>query len=106
MKANYLIQAFHEYIRKKCFDEMSICSAEKLSKKRFSVSKILKKNLFIFAKNASRIRTIKISKNENEMNLIRSKIASTQLRIRTKSFRIKKNKKSKRQTKVNERNLL
>ena len=64
---------------KNCVDEMSICSVEKLSKKRFSVLKILKKNLFIFAKNVSKIRTIKISKNKNEMNLIRSKIVLTQL---------------------------
>ena len=91
---------------KNCVDEMSICLVEKLSKKQFSVSKILKKNLFIFAKNASKIRAIKISKNENEINLIQSKITSTQLRIRTKNLRIKKNKKSKKQTKFDERDLL
>ena len=67
--------------KKNYVDKMSICSVEKLSKKRFSISKILKKNLFIFAKNVSKIRTIKISKNENEINLIRLKIVSTQLQI-------------------------
>ena len=106
MKTNYLIQSFQEYIRKKlCWQNVDMTNRKIVKKTIFNI-KILKKNLFIFAKIATKIRKIKISKNEIMTKLIFSKIVLTQSRIQIKNFRTKKNEKSKKQTKFDKNNLL
>ena len=93
IKTNYLIQNFHEYIRKKlCRRNVNMTNRKIVKKTIFNIKNIEKKSIH-FCKNCDKNSKNKNFKKRNHDKVFSSKIVLTQLRIQIKSFRTKKKRK-------------